>query len=497
LKLGLSSLGWQARYELEQGHYRSALELYYYQALAGDPYAWNSLRSAIPAIEKLSPEQIAEFASDPFMRGLITAKLLNASFDWYGSTAASSENSEAARWLDAIEATKTNNIAEAARFAELAYSSANFDLAQRWLEKAPEGDPKAAWIRGKLALMYGRNAQAEVELSKAANSHPRTPEQAEAIYIGSALSYYPAELLDNYRTSQLYGDLGAAALACDHYQDALDAFYKGGFRTDAAYISERVLYPEELVDYTRRRFPTQPDSVTSLKDELTESARYLLARRLARLGRYDEARGFYPKDTQPLLDYYLTQLSKQETFNITGNTRAAALWEAAQFHRTVGMELFGTQLEPDNFQMGGMYPAPAYLLNRFGLRFSPLPEEFWYEVRDPSLQIIPNPSKEERSRIMATRMPHEERYHYRYTAADLAWQASQYMPNKSAETARVLGIAGSWLQKRDPKAADRFYKAMIWRNWSTPLAREADAKRWFPDIPWEYDPYAAAGVGRP
>jgi hypothetical protein len=431
------------------------------------------------------------------MRGLITAKLLNTSFDWYRSTVTSSENTSVALWLNAIEATKTNNIGEAARFAELAYSSANFGMAQRWLEKAPEGDPKAAWIRGKLALMYGRNEQAELELTKASNAHPRTPEEAEGIYIGSALSYYPAELLDNYRTSQLYGDLGAAALACDHYQDALDAFYKGGFRTDAAYISERVLYPEELVDYTRRRFPTQPDSVTSLKDELTESARYLLARRLARLGRYDEARGFYPKDTQPLLDYYLTQLSKQETFNITGNTRAAALWEAAQFHRTVGMELFGTQLEPDNFQMGGMYPAPAYLLNRFGLRFSPRPEEFWYEVRDPSLQIIPNPSKEERSRIVATRMPHEERYHYRYTAADLAWQASQYMPNKSAETARVLGIAGSWLQKRDPKAADRFYKAMIWRNWSTPLAREADAKRWFPDIPWEYDPYAAAGVGRP
>ena len=38
---------------------------------------------------------------------------------------------------------------------------------------------------------------------------------------------------------------------------------------------------------------------------------------------------------------------------------------------------------------------------------------------------------------------------------------------------------------------------MIWRNRSSPLAREADAKRWFPDIEWTYDPFAAAITPRP
>ncbi len=488
LKLGLSSLGWQARYALDQKDYRTALELYYHQALAGDPTGWNSIGQVTPPLEELSDDQLRQFASDPFLRGLITAKLVSASFDFRVPTQSASSPAQDAtqRWLSALESVNLDNLAEASRFAELAYSSANFPLAERWLEKANVDDPRASWLKGKLDIMYGRHGAAEKHFQQATRAYPRVPGSGEYMYLEEPAQYRSTEELHGYRISQLYGDLATAALSLKHYLPALTALYQGNFRSDAAYVSERILHSNELLAYTNQQFPKQPEEVKTLPDELAESARYLLARRLAREGRYSDARPFYPASLRPILDRYTSLRLEGGRFSILKNTRGPALWEAAQIHRTLGMELFGTEGEPDNFEDGGSWHAPTFLKSRLGLEFIHLSDDD--RVKENRPNILPAPTYDERARVLASRIPHEERFQYRYVAADLAWQAARHMPNNSEETARVLGIAGRWLQHDDPKAADRFYKAMIWRNWSTPLAREADAKRWFPEIPWNYAP---------
>lgn len=75
------------------------------------------------------------------------------------------------------------------------------------------------------------------------------------------------------------------------------------------------------------------------------------------------------------------------------------------------------------------------------------------------------------------------RFHYRYRAAALAWEAAEQMPDNTEETARVLCTAGTWLKYRDPQAADRFYKALVNRCRQTVLGQEADRLRWFPNLP--------------
>ncbi|HEY5792009.1 MAG TPA: hypothetical protein VIS74_01845, partial [Chthoniobacterales bacterium] len=157
LKLGLTSLGWLARQELQQGHRRRALELYYHQARAGDVRGWSSLRQSLPDPEKLSDAELIEMAADPFQRGLLTAELLGGNFDWhrFSGDSDSPQTPSIVRWLNALEHANAGNLAEAARWAELAYSDGQFDLAKRWLARAPESDPRALWIRGKLALMEG------------------------------------------------------------------------------------------------------------------------------------------------------------------------------------------------------------------------------------------------------------------------------------------------------------------------------------------------------
>lgn len=501
LELGLSSLGWQARLALDQGDRRRALEIYYHQALAGLPGGWTSLLRALPSVDKLSDAELEQWADDPFLRGLLTAQLLRESFSWDGSFSDPSDDRDVVRWLDAIERAEVATIPEAAKFAELAYTSGQFDLARRWFERAPQDDPRALWIHGKLALMVGNTKAAEKALLAARKGFPRdqTTSDATIMMVDSANTLSPQTAM-TYRTSQFYGDLGATHLARNHFTEALGAFRLGAFDLDAAYVAERVLGPEELLTYVRRHAsePTgayfdrgyQAESVTS-----DRKLRYLLARRLARMRYFKDAREFYPDDLQPVFDRYVSLFRRSRDTSVPESERTAALWETAQIHRALGMELFGTEGEPDAFVRGGNFPADSYIQRRLGVSFAKNPFDWWAE--DRRFEIVPPPTADERARVRQSRMPCEERFQYRYIAADLAWKAAEKMPRNSEETARVLGIAGSWLATRDPEAADRFYKAMIWRNWSTPLAREADAKRWFPAIAWEYDPWAAEGVARP
>ena len=60
-------------------------------------------------------------------------------------------------------------------------------------------------------------------------------------------------------------------------------------------------------------------------------------------------------------------------------------------------------------------------------------------------------------------------------------------PDDDEQTAVVLATAGSWLKNRDPDSADRFYKALVRRNPSVPLAHEADLRRWFPAVTGDFD----------
>jgi hypothetical protein len=99
---------------------------------------------------------------------------------------------------------------------------------------------------------------------------------------------------------------------------------------------------------------------------------------------------------------------------------------------------------------------------------------------DPASLLRPTPDELRRAIAQAVEPP--VRFHYRYLAADLAWEAAQLMPDNSDDTARVLCVAGSWLKNRDPKAADKFYKELVRRCRRTVLGTAADLKRWFPEL---------------
>lgn len=60
------------------------------------------------------------------------------------------------------------------------------------------------------------------------------------------------------------------------------------------------------------------------------------------------------------------------------------------------------------------------------------------------------------------------------------WRCAQLLPDNDELTAEALYRGGTFLMNRDPKAADRFYKALVRRCGKLPLSRQADALHWFP-----------------
>jgi hypothetical protein len=279
------------------------------------------------------------------------------------------------------------------------------------------------------------------------------------------------------------------------YYQALDILLQSGYWNDAAYVAECVLTADELMAYTDRHWPaleltevqsreTDEERVGAgaVRPQSTRAAlRHLAARRLARLQRWEEALDFYPAKWQDAFQSFVHALQDGREQALTAEQRAKRLWAAAQVARHQGMELFGTELEPDWFVYDGQYENTPISSQRNPAESGPgtAPVAGEIGVDRPPLRIAAS-SADERRRIRQHQLQPARRFHYRYLAAELAWEAAQLMPDHTDETAFVLWQAGSWMKARDPIFADRFYKALVVRCGNTPLGAAADQLRWFP-----------------
>lgn len=473
LGLASSSLGWEARAALNLEQYEQAIELYVAQKATGDPTAVLSLQIAVGKAVKARPEILEKIARNTTARKVITAYVISygGPFGWGFSKKA------AMNWVGAVEAAEVSIVEEADRLALASYQAGEMELARRWVDVAPTDSIMSRWIRAKLLLRDGKVSEAAEHLGFIVRRLPPINQPpADPIIAGhysdrvSSFHVYTKPIAE-----QIRGELGVLFLARRNYIESLDVLIRGGHWEDAAYVAERVLTPDELIEYVNLKWPRLEQEDSSGESYMSYRSanpnwfririRYLLARRLSRLGRWDEARSYYPAKWQGRFDAYIQALSKGENEGLSSQKRAAALWKAACIARYEGMELLGTEVEPDWFVWGGNFKrTPASEIRGF----------------DGDAKLVPS-TVDEQQRLQENFVP-EERFHYRYIAADHAWRAAELMPDNSDETARVLCIAGSWLKIRDPQAADPFYKAMVLRCRKTKLGQEGDKLRWFPKI---------------
>lgn len=469
--LATASLGLEGRIAYAKKDYRAAIDLYLEQLAGGDASAVVSLqRVAESALG--NAESLRVLARDVKAQKVITAALISSPPQYIDQTESNEEPNEiVTRWLHAVEQADINDVDSAEKLALAAYQAGSFDVAQRWINRAKES-PVAQWIQAKLYLRAGKIQQGANLLAKVSQRLP--------IIEGEATSK-PTELADSLSVPfdrfsytepparrQILGELGVLRLSRREYVQAFDALLNADYWIDAAYVGERVLTTDELKQYIDTAWPPHDKSTEKTShDAYGENIRYLLARRLTREFRSGEARAYYPSEQLPSFDNFIRELSVGWNEGLFPDQRARALFNAAFIARTNGMELLATEVQPDWHTWDGRYQ-----------------EGVTWETRSaegiPAKINVASPQEIERATNHKT--DPDERFHYRFQAAALAWEAAKLMPNQRDDTAFVLWTGGSWIKDQDPVAADLFYKTLVRRCRNTALGAEADYLHWFPTL---------------
>ncbi|MFL9876230.1 hypothetical protein [Paraburkholderia megapolitana] len=385
------------------------------------------------------------------------------------------------------------------RLAALAYRLGRYDFAQTLI--AHDDSALASWVRAKLALRNGDLAAAAQAYAQASKAFP--PNDAS---------------LDSDRAALVKGEQGVLTLARGQYVDALDQLYAAtlrkqqgtdlpdwsvgldgsaiGYAEDAAYVAERVLTTDELKTWVDVHVAanTPAASATTGPINLTHDQYYdqwlaqhlrtpgdmlrtLLARRLVRDGRIDDALPYFPADNDPRffdIDY------RNDTFIVTpwrartwaaaygaalrdaqhawrSTTRAEAWFTAATLARTHGMEIMGYEQEPDFATFEGTYSGGAGRRSAWlpaadsasGAAAPPLDTPAQRAAAD-----LPGPfvTDGERQRYASSEAKPDTRFHYRSVAADEALNAANLLPPRSQAFAAVLCHGAAFVRDDDDRA---------------------------------------------
>lgn len=496
--LAVASLGWDGQLSLRVEDTPRALRFYLQQFAAGDTNA--ALRSLRIAARRaaFAPHPIHfDLASDPLLRRVITAWFLaHVLWDHQLPGEPDSIALQSSQWAATLEHLGVTDEPLAEQLAVLAYQTGDWFAARHWTTVAGNA-PAAQWILSRLLLRDGDLPGAGHILAKLVRDfpvHDNAPSSTNTPTIAT-LSSPPSSLLDSLEThaddpglddptparSWILGEWGILHLSRGDFARALDALLRAGFWQDAAYVAERVLTVEELQSYVDRHWPPPPPSAKPPPEDLPlfhstsdlgSHLRALLGRRLVRLQQPQTALPYFPPSHRDILSQHIHWLNQSENPQLTPHDRARALFELARLTRLHGLQTHGTELAPDYAIWDGQFEVGPHLESRWASLDSLLPA---------------TPS--ELTRALRHSAVPEVRFHYRYTAAFLAWEAARNLPNHHPEPAAMLDTAGRWLKDRDPETADLFYKALVRRHRRTDLGAAADLHRWFPPLPDQNPPH--------
>jgi tetratricopeptide (TPR) repeat protein len=500
--LGLAevSLGWQAQAEMYAGEHAAAIQHYlhlFQRSEDSEKYVWyGSLKSACWMACK-SEQFDPRVTEDSLCRQVLAAWMISSP---YHETRLSNDLYRAIR-----ESGAERPFPDADRLAWAAYSCGDMENAKQWLELAEPESPYSLWVQSKILLREGDIGAAVGLLHGLTDSFP--PEEAWS----RGGSDWPL-----ITTNDVKADLGVLLLGRGEYAKALDLFLRSDYWLDAAYIAERVLTTAELRDFVDSHvgdsaylLPLEDSIWNSQKKSRMEMLRGVLARRFMRAGELELARSYmaeYERETLSNLAKDLRSATKSESICLEGassnktgkgsrkspdrETALHYLAAAECIHRN-GMEFLGTEIEPDWTYLKGMLEIGGPTYHRtYKPNMSPLimymgnvgPSKPDKPLNSSTAKVL-SASDNEMQRVWKSAPIPNKRFHYRYVAANLMWKAADALPDNDPLIPYALYWGGTWIKDRDPKAADRFYKAMVRRCPHLPYSQEADRLRWFPATP--------------
>ncbi|CAI1873620.1 Uncharacterised protein [Serratia entomophila] len=450
-QLALSSLGQQARIHLWLGDVAPAAQLYAQQAAQGDPGGGLSLQYVSSYLVNPDHYETLKRAIDnPLIQQLVTIELFARSSNLQLADTDGSGSRPAqiiSQILTLLNASVKSGFPGSDRLAALAYRSGQYPMAASLLKNA--GDSGLAWwLRAKMALRDGDVKAATAAYAKAASTFPASEswgEQRNADFVAETI----------VPECRVAGEQAILALNRGDYLQAMDLLYRGKalYWADVADVAERVLTLDELKGFVDQHAPAPaaplkpvaPDEYGGQQITPEVQLRQLLARRLVRAGRPQEAQAYFdiPNYRQAAQQYAETLKAAQDK-TARPLARAAAYYQAASLLRSQGLEFTGYEMTPDYAIYGAGY---SYLGDAFDTR--ELKHKSWI-------------GNAEAARAKAALPPQDNRFlHYRWQAVDLAQQAANLLPPKSQAYAAVLCNAASWVIKRDAKTGQALYQRYI------------------------------------
>jgi len=426
--------GWKAMTLYQAGDFAGAAKGYLSEYMDGDAARRHTALISLDwafsrAADEHDPAQIAALLGDENARMALLA--------W--SLANPSESREIIEAVLAHFDALPGPVPGADRIAWLAYNRGDMEKAAKWAEKAGDAAPMALWIRAKLLLRDGRMDEAIETLGRTVSLFDRkktagSPDAPEwkmyhEGYEGSSYVPLDVEGWAKEEWSVFW------ALKKPKTLDEYDNVFRYLTGSDAYHVAAFMMTIDELRDYVFRPLPANAERPG-------RGLAGILCSRLIRAGRLEEAARLFPDSDAGSL---LTALKQGRDPSLSKRTRAESLMEAARIiHQRVSYQI-----------------APG----------SDPSKDYYWAYLTANASGTGNPS-----------VPGEgNEYDEDYLFADLLWEAATLLPNNDVLTAEALYTGGMRLRYRDPRAADRFYKALVRRNPNLAVAREADRLRWFPE----------------
>ncbi len=443
LNLAISSLGQQARILWWQGKYPESAHLYAQQAAQGDGMGILSLKFVVGKL--LNDDSIRQKSlHDPLIQQLTIAGMFTRIDPHFYTATQSVITKRTDKILDELNKNVSDAFPNMDRLAALAYQAGQYDSAANILKRA--GDTGLAWwLRAKLSLRNGDINSATDAYAKAATAFPSNEEWGNQRGENFALEY----IIPSCRIS---AEQSILALKRDDFVQAMTLMYntRNIYYQDVSDIAERVLTIEELKTFVDKHAPRRASSAKEDEEEGEEyekvsSLRELLARRLMRAERYQEAIDYFViSEHRKNAERFIQALEKTKDKNASKKQLAIDYYQAALIMREQGLEIRGYEMAPDFNESGGNS------FNRESLFSSEA-------VKSSENQPWISPAQLTRAK---TSLPKTDdwRFHYRWRAMELAVKSADLLPPKSEAYAAVMCEAASWVIARDPATASTLYR---------------------------------------
>ncbi len=332
---------------------------------------------------------------------------------------------------ESLKNNSNQSVMNADRLAWYAFNRGDFDSCQELLNLASDDSLLKLYLQSRLARMANDPALAAqylrrwLELCSAGESIPGGLEVVKNSIFSDEVPF----------SHFVQGELGMLEVTQQDFAEALYAFAQADSWPDMAWVAERCLSLEQLKAFVKAH-PNLP-----YHNELS----YLLARRLMREYHAQEAGEFLPESQQQAYKAYCQLQIEANNQTLSNDQRSLALLNLAGIVSRNGMELFGTELEPDNYINNGSYA------------ISGLPElKYLSRVKVPA-----------------------KRFHYRTKAAAFAWRAALLATDPELKNAALIGGAAIH-QASNPEEQEAFFWALQDQQSDWLKQTDGSTSKWLP-----------------